>query len=441
MDSKKISVSAFCPHHPSEHIQRIDLNPNAAQRLYCLECILGQNNPSLLSSKLKTIGDFINMASEFYTLSQRHVKVAEHPPSDFQDLIAQQGEKLEKLNQHIDQEKIKIENYFIKIAEELSSLLSQKKQIYLQALDQQLLKLQGWFISFEKQVRKIYPTSEDISLYFPSKENLIDKIQKITNYIQLEAFIKNIQEDLTEQRLSGEDQETFLRSFARKMTQVEYTRPKYDEETINVSNIKPQIDKHLQEALDKIFILKEKVLDVNIGKSGINSEIMTSSHLDLIKSWLEPKYRVDFAPKLLYRASTDGKKASTFHQLCDGKGPTLTIVKCQFTGSPSSSLIGGFLDQSWHSENSNIPSEKAFLFSLNKQIKCGVVNNNCAGYGGQNSGPSFGAANDLVIKFEGNGSCIHPYAFSDSRSLVDQPKFFGGYAYFQILEVEVYTMN
>jgi len=438
MDSKKISVNVFCPMHPSENVQRIDLNPLATQRLYCVECILNQDNPSMLQSKLKTITDFIGIASEFYASSQRNVKITESPPSDYQDLIAQQGEKLERLNHHVNQEKDRVEAYFAKILEELSDLLNQKKQIYLQALDQQLFKLQAWFISFEKQFRKTYPTAEDMTTLFPSRETLINRIQKITNCTQLEAFIKTIQEDLTEQKLSGEDQENYLRSFARKMTQVEYTRPQYGE--VDVSSIRLQIDKRLQEALDKIFVLKEKVLDVNIGKSGVNSEILTSVDLELIKSWVDYKYKADFAPKLLYRASTDGKQNHIFHQRCDGKGPTLTVVKCQFDGSSNASIIGGFLDQSWHSENANIHSDKAFIFSLTKQIKCGVINPKCAGYGGENHGPSFGAANDLLLKLEGPGSCVHPYVFYESGSLVDKPKFFGGYAYFQIIDIEVYQL-
>ena len=42
-----------------------------------------------------------------------------------------------------------------------------------------------------------------------------------------------------------------------------------------------------------------------------------------------------------WRAKTDGWAASTFHSKCDGKGPTVTIIKV------GSYIFGGYTDVSW----------------------------------------------------------------------------------------------
>ena len=46
--------------------------------------------------------------------------------------------------------------------------------------------------------------------------------------------------------------------------------------------------------------------------------------------------------ELLYRGSTHGFNSADFHGLCDGKGPTLTVIQ-----SNSDNVFGGFTSQSW----------------------------------------------------------------------------------------------
>ena len=44
-----------------------------------------------------------------------------------------------------------------------------------------------------------------------------------------------------------------------------------------------------------------------------------------------------------WHAKTDGSAASTFHSNCDGKGPTVTVIK------HGSHIFGAYTDVSWHS--------------------------------------------------------------------------------------------
>jgi hypothetical protein len=67
---------------------------------------------------------------------------------------------------------------------------------------------------------------------------------------------------------------------------------------------------------------------------------------------------------LLYRASTDGFKASTFHSKCDGKAPTLIIIK-----SEGGNVFGGFAAMAWESQSIwgefvHDTTTSSFLFTL-----------------------------------------------------------------------------
>jgi len=82
----------------------------------------------------------------------------------------------------------------------------------------------------------------------------------------------------------------------------------------------------------------------------------------LIK-WLE---LVDKVPKftLLFRGNRDTFKAARFHELCDNKGPTLSIIK-----SKCGKVFGGYTSTAWSSVRGYKKDEKAFLFSLTNKIK------------------------------------------------------------------------
>lgn len=60
---------------------------------------------------------------------------------------------------------------------------------------------------------------------------------------------------------------------------------------------------------------------------------------------------------LLYRSSRDGKRASSFHSRCDGKGPTLTLCRAGHR------IFGGYFSGSWSSQRGS-GKEDAWIFSI-----------------------------------------------------------------------------
>ena len=66
------------------------------------------------------------------------------------------------------------------------------------------------------------------------------------------------------------------------------------------------------------------------------------NYLRTLRSWLSPVARsVNSAWKRCWHASVDGWAASTFHSRCDGKGPTVTIIRV------GKHIFGGYTSISW----------------------------------------------------------------------------------------------
>ena len=66
------------------------------------------------------------------------------------------------------------------------------------------------------------------------------------------------------------------------------------------------------------------------------------NYLRTLRSWLSPVARsVNSAWKRCWRASVDGWARSTFHSRCDGKGPTVTIIRV------GKYIFGGYTSISW----------------------------------------------------------------------------------------------
>ena len=72
--------------------------------------------------------------------------------------------------------------------------------------------------------------------------------------------------------------------------------------------------------------------------------------------------------KLLYRGSRDGMTAATFHQLCDSKDDTVSVIE-----DTNGNVFGGFADKAWSTKSSRPRSQKSFLFSLKSSMGDGVV--------------------------------------------------------------------
>ena len=80
-----------------------------------------------------------------------------------------------------------------------------------------------------------------------------------------------------------------------------------------------------------------------------------------IKNWIDP-FNKNIKFELLFRKSRDGSSCQTFHQYCDNKGPSLTLVE-----TTKGYKFGGYTPFSFQSQIGYSPKNdnKTFIFSLN----------------------------------------------------------------------------
>ena len=96
---------------------------------------------------------------------------------------------------------------------------------------------------------------------------------------------------------------------------------------------------------------------------------------------------------LLFRATRDGFNSAVFHQLCDNKGPTVSVARVK-----NGPLIGGYTKISWSSSGGFESDITAFVFNNlhnDKIAKFAVKADkaNTAILHDSRFGPSFGTAN------------------------------------------------
>jgi hypothetical protein len=63
--------------------------------------------------------------------------------------------------------------------------------------------------------------------------------------------------------------------------------------------------------------------------------------------------------RLLFRSSRDCATAASFHRLCDGQGPTVTLIKCS-----GGYVFGGYAGVAWSSADRDHVCPSAFLFTV-----------------------------------------------------------------------------
>ncbi|PKY54894.1 hypothetical protein RhiirA4_548453 [Rhizophagus irregularis] len=98
----------------------------------------------------------------------------------------------------------------------------------------------------------------------------------------------------------------------------------------------------------------------------INSNIINSDHAFLLGNFIKIAVQHDrdvtFDFELLIRGSRDGFDLQTFHDHCNEKGPTITVVSVKNTDE----ILGGYNPLNFGSTGTYCLCENSFLFSLDK---------------------------------------------------------------------------
>jgi hypothetical protein len=187
------------------------------------------------------------------------------------------------------------------------------------------------------------------------------------------------------------------------------------------------IPKELREKLIKDFIYQpsnkqEPEITKEISTKSIDSIIITYQHAELISKWIDKLKITDkiknlYEFKLILRGSRDGFSPSKFHEICDNKSHTITIIKVK----DSNEILGGYNPNIWKSDNSYGVTMDSFIFSfknrenINDCVLSRTKSKDYATYNHPHIGPIFGDGDlDLLGNNCYYGSCYYP-------SLYDKP--------------------
>eukprot|EP01132_Coremiostelium_polycephalum_P008593 gene8593-10573_t len=144
--------------------------------------------------------------------------------------------------------------------------------------------------------------------------------------------------------------------------------------------------------------------------------------------------------KLIYKATVDGFRSTTFHLKCVNKGATVSIIT-----SSNGNVFGGYICTSWGKQN-HLYDERSFLFLLSNgtdqfikfPIKMPYYNNQNLQVSNQNLGPYFGP--DLSISNNANtisSSSTLGHYFSSNNY---EDTILAGSKNFLVTEIEVFSL-
>ena len=119
--------------------------------------------------------------------------------------------------------------------------------------------------------------------------------------------------------------------------------------------------------------------------------------------------------ELLYRGTRDGMTGDAFHNRCNNKGPTITLIK-----NEKGYIFGGYASIDWqgHSSGTYRTAPDCFIFTLtnmydieptkfpNSKTSNNIYDDNCYG-------PCFGSGHDIAIEYPSSHYTNFPNAYQD----------------------------
>ena len=190
----------------------------------------------------------------------------------------------------------------------------------------------------------------------------------------------------------------------------------------------------LKDIKEKLNILwKEREEEKQI--SNLNSKIINENekYKKLLKTWINPLKKIK--AELLYRLSENGESYSTFHELCDNKGPTLTLFHVN-----DGNIVGIYTPLSWDSKSGWKNDNDTFIFNLNKEQKYKKIKSDFSAYCNNTHGPytvcfgCYSSAKKSIVHYSADINIYYDNGSDILPSNNQQPK------YYDLLETEVYKI-
>ena len=206
----------------------------------------------------------------------------------------------------------------------------------------------------------------------------------------------------------------------------------------DINKIKESITKNNSLKFEFNFIPDEDGINhflENIKKFGeISSKIFDSKiefDEEMIKTWLNNR---KFKSELLYRKTRDGSSPNDFHNRCDNKGITIIFIE-----TTKGYKFGGYTELQWENNSGAKTDKSTFIFSINKNQKFIVRNNNYSICCSSNEGPRFGCGYPEIYL---NGTLDKGQSYDDYRCTFTEGRILtNGERNWDVKELEVFKIN
>ena len=216
----------------------------------------------------------------------------------------------------------------------------------------------------------------------------------------------------------------------------------------------PDLDQ-IQQKVEKIWNCNPRHWAPIFKQLGTSELDLTSKEILKLNEFMDDKYD-KYKWKLLFRASEHNFRSSKFHEYCDNKGPTVTIVKSK----EYENIFGAFTQQKWHSNNKFSEDANAFVFLLRRVANAPNPSNNdnqniaipvkwmikhdrkqYAICGSRGYGPVFGAGHDFHLYNNGHQITSSCSNLGDSYDVPNDTTLLAGVYRFTVKEYEVWLLQ
>jgi len=340
---------------------------------------------------------------------KENIKYLEEFSNKIENIINELKKIYAKINKDKEEIKMEISNIFTKIR----NSLNEREDKLLLDIDNEFNNLY-YKEDIIKQCQKLPNEIKnllEIGKEINNKWNENEKLKNINECINIENNVKKMK---------------VIIENTNKSNLIKDIKIKFEEEN--------KINKFIEQIKNFGKIVKDKILHNTI----LDDSLIINNNKEyskILKNWINPNKNIK--SELLYRLSRDGKEISKFHELCDNKGPTLTLFQI-IDGIKA----GIYTPLSWDKISDTKRDKETFMFNLNKNEIYRKVNDVVTSiYCTKDLGPwtySFGfSGNTSMKKIKHNGLSINK-AYKNGHNILSNNSLLE--KIFDVAEVEVYKI-
>jgi hypothetical protein len=298
--------------------------------------------------------------------------------------------------------------------------------IFISTLDE-LKKINRYFLLFEntkEAYKALLKSSKNKNLKIIQEKNIC----KISIYNQINDEEFSFEINIKENDKKNESFMSLMKDMRNKIELLE-------KENINLKEKNNILENKIIELEKRIIVLENKNNNITIQKKNkyFQSNIINENNEKIILNWIPNKENL-ITTELIFDTSRDGDSIDAFKMKCEGKCPTLVIVK-----TTTGIIFGGYATSPWK-EDGYIEDYNSFVFSLEPERKYNLKTAQYALYGYR--------YNDIMFQF---GCCyfrIGPNCTKNNNNFAQDSDYeeglkniIKGNGHFQVSRLEIFKLN